>query len=58
MLPTVFPVHCSEFQEASQFVLHCCDALLLNHPCWMQIVDICETQCGTDQFLQTSGTMV
>ena len=27
-------------------MLHCCDALLLNHHCWKQIVDICETQYG------------
>ena len=41
-----------------KFVLHCCDAHLLNHPCWRQIVDICETQCGTDQFLKISGATV
>ena len=58
VLPTVFLVRCSEFQETLQFVLHCCDALLLNHPCRMQIVDICETQFGTDQFLKVSGATV
>ena len=28
-------------------MLHCRDVLLLNHPYWEQIVDICEIQCGT-----------
>ena len=55
VLPTVFPVRCSEFQETLPFVLHRCDAHLLNHPCWKQIVDICETECGTDHFLKISG---
>ena len=58
MLPSVFPARCSESQETLQFVLHCCDAHLLNHPCWKQIVDIYETQCGTDQFLKVSGATV
>ena len=58
VLPTVFPAHCSDFQETLQFMLRCRDALLLNHPCWKQIADICETQCGRDQFLKMSGTTV